>query len=105
MCPFEALSSSNAKSVRAEALERNKRVSPGIGDSWRKIYAKYLRQGTLPAYYDSLRPNSVAIASQLIRGELIDDQRLQKALGNALPRGGRDHALLQGASGPAAAVP
>lgn len=70
----------------AEALERNKRVGPGIGDSWRKIYTNYLRQGGLPAYYDSLRPNPAAIASQLIRGELIDDRRLQKALGNALPR-------------------
>ena len=70
----------------AEALERNKRVGPGIGDSWRKIYANHLRQGTLPAYYDSLRPYPAAIATQLIRGELIDDRRLQKALGNALPR-------------------
>ena len=70
----------------AEALERNKRVSQGIGDSWRKIYANHLRRGTLPAYYDSLRPNPAGIASQLIRGELIDDRRLQKALGNPLPR-------------------
>lgn len=70
----------------AEALERNKRISPGIGDSWRKIYANHLRQGTLPAYYDSLRPNPAAIAAQLVRGELIDDRRLQKTLGNPLPR-------------------
>ena len=67
-------------------MQRNKRVGPGIGDSWRKIYTNHLRQGTLPAYYDSLRPNPAGIASQLIRGELIDDRRLQKALGNALPR-------------------
>ena len=40
----------------------------------------------MPSYYDSLRPNPAAIAAQLIRGELIDDQRLQKALGNPLPR-------------------
>ena len=69
-----------------EALQRNKRVSPGIGDSWRKIYANHLQQGTLPAYYDSLRPNPAAIATQLIRGELIDDRRLQQALGHCLPR-------------------
>ncbi len=70
----------------AEALHRNKRVSAGIGDSWRKIYANYLRQGTLPAYYDSLRPNPAAIAAQLVSGELINDRRLQQALGNPLPR-------------------
>ena len=70
----------------AEALQRNKRVGPGIGDNWRKIYANHLQQGSLPAYYDRLRPNPVAIASQLIRGELIDDRRLQKALDNPLPR-------------------
>jgi len=56
------------------------------GDSWRKIYANHLSQGTLPAYYDSLRPKPAALASQLIRGELIDDRRLQKALSNPLPR-------------------
>ncbi len=70
----------------AEALKRNKRVSPGTGDSWQKIYANHLSQGTLSVYYDSLRPSSAAIATQLIRGELIDDRRLQKALGNPLPR-------------------
>lgn len=70
----------------AEALQRNKRVSPSIGDSWRKIYANQLQQGTLPTYYDSLRPIPSAIATQLVRGELIDDRRLQKALGNPLPR-------------------
>ena len=70
----------------AEALERNQRIGPGIGDSWRKIYANHLRQGTLPAYYDSLRPNPASIAAQIMRGELIDDRRLQKALGQPLPR-------------------
>lgn len=70
----------------AEALERNKRVGPGIGDSWRRIYTNHLRQGSLPTYYDSLRPNPATIAGQLIRGELINDRRLQKALGNDLPR-------------------
>ncbi|WP_186587210.1 glycosyltransferase [Synechococcus sp. A15-28] len=69
-----------------EALQRNKRVSAGIGDSWRKIYANHLSQGTLPAYYDSLRPKPAALAAQLVRGELIDDRRLLKALGNPLPR-------------------
>ena len=70
----------------AEALERNQRIAPHIGKSWRTIYAKHLCQGTLPAYYDSLRPTPSAIAAQLIRGALIDDRRLQKALGSPLPR-------------------
>ena len=70
----------------AEALQRNQRVDARTGDSWRKIYTNHLRRGTLPAYYDSLRPAPAAIAAQLIRGELIDDRRLQKALGHPLPR-------------------
>ena len=70
----------------AEALQRNKRISPGVGDSWRKIYANHLQKGTLPAYYDSLRPNPAAIAAELLRGELIDDRRLKRALSNPLPR-------------------
>ena len=70
----------------AEALERNQRVSQDIGDSWRKIYANHLRQGTLPAYYDSLRPNAAAVTAKLILGEIVEDRRLQKALGTQLPR-------------------
>ena len=70
----------------AEALQRNQRVDSRTGNSWRTIYANHLRLGTLPAYYDSLRPNPAAIAAQLIRGELVDDRRLQNALGNPLPR-------------------
>ena len=70
----------------AQALERNQRIGPRIGDSWRTIYTKHLCQGTLATYYDSLRPRPSAIADQLIRGELIDDRRLQKALRSPLPR-------------------
>ena len=70
----------------AEALQRNQRVDSRTGNSWRTIYANHLRLGTLPAYYDSLRPNPAAIAAQLIRGELVDDRRLQHALGNPRPR-------------------
>ena len=70
----------------AEALQRNQRVGPGVGDSWHKIYNKHLRQGSLQAYYDSLRPNPAAITAQLMRGEMINDRRLQKALANPLPR-------------------
>ena len=70
----------------AEALQRNQRIGPHIGDSWRRIYANHLQEGTLPAYYDSLRPNQATIEAQLMRGELIDDRRLQEALGNPMPR-------------------
>ena len=70
----------------AEALQRNQRVSPGVGDSWRRIYANHLRQGSLPAYYDSLRPSPSILAEQLAQGDVIEDRRLQKALGHALPR-------------------
>ena len=70
----------------AEALQRNQRVSPGVGDSWRKIYANHLHQGSLPSYYDSLRPSPAVLADQLAQGDLIEDQRLLQALGHPLPR-------------------
>ena len=70
----------------AEALERNRRVDPGVGHSWRSLYSNQLKQGTLPAYYDSLRPDDAGIATQLATGELIEDRRLQQSLGGQLPR-------------------
>ena len=70
----------------AEALERNRRVDPGIGHSWRRLYSDHLQQGTLPAYYDGLRPDDATITAQLAKGELIEDRRLQQNLGNQIPR-------------------
>ena len=69
-----------------EALERNSRIDPGVGHSWRSLYRNHLQQGTLPAYYDDLRPNDAAITAQLSTGELLEDRRLQKSLGGQIPR-------------------
>ena len=70
----------------AEALQRNRRVAPGVGHSWRSLYSDHLQQGTLPAYYDSLRPDEGSLAAQLSSGELLEDRRLQRSLGSQLPR-------------------
>ena len=70
----------------AEALRRNQRVTPGVGHSWRSIYNSHLLQGTLSAYYDSLRPDESNLAIQMNSGELVEDRRLQRALGSQLPR-------------------
>ena len=70
----------------AQALQRNQRVGPGVGHSWRSLYSEHLQQGTLPGYYDGLRPDDASIAAQLNSGELIEDRRLQRSLGGQLPR-------------------
>jgi len=64
----------------AEALERNKRLDPGIGHSWRSLYRNQLQAGTLAQYYDGLRPDAQSLAAQLASGALIEDTRLQQAL-------------------------
>ena len=70
----------------AEALQRNRRVDPGVGHSWRSLYRNQLQRGSLPTYYDSLRPDEATIAAQLSTGELIEDRRLQESLGGQIPR-------------------
>ena len=64
----------------AEALARNTRIDPGVGDTWRRLYRDHLQTGTLPAYYDGLRPDAAGIAAGLAAGDLMDDRRLQRAL-------------------------
>jgi hypothetical protein len=64
----------------AEALERNARIAPEVGNTWRSLYRNELQQGRLPAYYAGLRPDEAAIEEQLRQGSLIRDTRLQQAL-------------------------
>ena len=70
----------------SEALERNRRVGPGVGHSWRSLYNTHLKAGSLPAYYDGLHPDDATLTAQLASGELIDDRRLQRSLGDQIPR-------------------
>ena len=70
----------------AEALQRNRRVAPGVGHSWRSLYSNHLMQGSLQAYYESLRPDERSLETKLKSGELVEDRRLQRALGSQLPR-------------------
>lgn len=67
----------------AEALARNTRVPPAVGCTWRHLYEQHLLPGTLPAYYAGLRPDPAALAAALERGDLVEDRRLQQALGRA----------------------
>lgn len=60
----------------ANALERNQRVSPQVGRTWRHLYKDVLLEGMLPEYYASLQPSR----SRLESGELIEDHRLQADL-------------------------
>ena len=32
----------------SEALERNRRIGPGVGHSWRSLYNTHIKAGTLP---------------------------------------------------------
>ena len=69
----------------AEALARNKRVSPAVGSTWRHLYENHLLPGTLPAYYAGLRPDPAALATALEEGGLVEDRRLQQALASGAP--------------------
>ena len=62
----------------AQALARNTRVPAHVGMTWRRLYRDHLLAGTLPAYYDSLRPDQETLASVLASGEVLEDRRLQR---------------------------
>jgi glycosyltransferase involved in cell wall biosynthesis len=66
----------------AEALERNQRISPGVGATWRSLYKVYLQTGRLRQYYDALIPPAYELTDFLLQSNLIEDLRLQRALGN-----------------------
>jgi len=66
----------------AEALERNTRISPSVGDSWRNLYKNHLLTGQLLDYFARLRPDSQELSRALSQGDLIEDLRLQQALKN-----------------------
>lgn len=64
----------------AEALARNQRVGPEVGNTWRSLYQQ-LQQGNLSKYYDSLRPQDATHLQQAVElGLLLWDRRLQQAL-------------------------
>jgi glycosyltransferase involved in cell wall biosynthesis len=65
-----------------EALERNRRISPEIGSTWRRLYKEYLQCGRLKEYYDTLISPADLLADSLLQATLIEDQRLQRAFGN-----------------------
>lgn len=64
----------------AEALARNPRVGPEVGNTWRSLY-RQLQEGSLMQYYNGLRPADAAcLQQQLNDGTLLYDRRLQHAL-------------------------
>jgi hypothetical protein len=66
-----------------QALEANTRISPGIGNTWRKLYYDYVRNGTLSEYYCGLIPDADRLQLGLADGHLIEDHRLLNALGGS----------------------
>lgn len=64
----------------AEALERNRRIAPEVGNTWRSLYHNEFLKGRLPQYYAGLRPDPEAIERGLRQGSLIRDERLRQAL-------------------------
>jgi hypothetical protein len=66
-----------------EALEANTRISPGTGNTWRKIYYEYVKNGTLSEYYCGLIPDADHLQLSLDCGRLIEDHRLRNALGGS----------------------
>jgi len=64
----------------AEALERNRRIRATTGRTWRHIYKTYWQQGRLDDYYRELQLDEQQREAGLLRGELIVDDRLRRAL-------------------------
>lgn len=58
------------------ALRRNKRITSGVGSTWRHINDEYINQGRFDEYYQNLRPNPTTLRQQLLSGVLIEDPRL-----------------------------
>lgn len=70
----------------SEALQRNSRVGPNVGDNWHRIYKDHLQNGRLGDYYDSVSLNARKVKDQLNSGDLVIDQRLRQALKEQVPR-------------------
>jgi hypothetical protein len=66
----------------AEALARNKRISPQVGSTWRNLYRDFYCKGKLESYYRQLRPPVDVLHQHLKSGELLMDPRLHNALGH-----------------------
>lgn len=66
----------------AEALARNPRVGPEVGNTWRSLYQRW-EEGSLREYYDSLRPRDATSLQEAVEhGLILWDRRLQQALSN-----------------------
>jgi glycosyl transferase family 2 len=63
-----------------EALERNPRLSSGIGKTWRYLYHQYYRKGLLRDYYEAQVLSETAVEEGLRKGELVIDTRLRDHL-------------------------
>lgn len=64
----------------AEAIARNTRVHERVAKTWKDLYVNYLQKGTFPDYYASLIPQDDHLAQALAAGDLINDDRLLRAM-------------------------
>lgn len=62
----------------AEALNRNTRLNPAVGATWRHLQAELNAQGSLSASYRALARNRPQRAWDRLTGNLLRDRRLQR---------------------------
>lgn len=62
----------------AEALNRNPRLDPGVGATWRHLQAELKAEGNLAASYRALAGNRAQRTWDRLTGNLVHDRRLQR---------------------------
>lgn len=66
------------------AYERNRELDASVGNTWRRLYARYQREG-LGAYYAEQVVAEPQLAAGRARGDLLVDTRLRERLRGLLP--------------------
>ena len=90
--PFRSLAQFQHKIVKGgQAYQRNTRLSPGVGVTWRKLYEHYDRHGRLPDENLAQLMTAGQITEALRQGNLIEDRRLLEFMAR-LPDRGQDKA-------------
>ena len=69
-----------------KALECNSRIQRNIGETWRHLYWKYLKNYSLFEYYCNLRPDEIGLQQKIAENILIKDKRIQQHFSNNIPR-------------------
>ena len=62
------------------AYARNTELSPGVGNTWRQLYADW-QAGKLLAYYEAKIPTQEQLHERIASGRYVRDDRLSEVLG------------------------